>query len=103
MLPSLARLSWTFCDVPDPMVTMAMTAATPITMPSRVRTERNGIAPDRLKGQLDRFPQHQAASRRVSVSMRPSTKRMVRVAKAGHVRLVGYHHHGDALRHIQLV
>ena len=41
--PSLAISSLTFAVVPLPMVTMAMTAETPMTMPSRVRNERKAF------------------------------------------------------------
>jgi hypothetical protein len=43
LLPSLDRSSVTFCVVPLPMVTMAITALTPMTMPRSVRIERSTL------------------------------------------------------------
>ncbi len=43
LLPSLAISILTFSVVPLPMVTMAMTADTPMTMPSKVRKERKAL------------------------------------------------------------
>ena len=43
LLPSLEMSALTFSVVPEPMVSMAMTAATPMTMPSNVRNERSTL------------------------------------------------------------
>lgn len=43
LLPSLEISALTFSVVPEPMVSMAMTAATPMTMPSSVRKERSTL------------------------------------------------------------
>ena len=43
LVPSLAISAATFAVVPLPMVTMAITAATPMTMPSRVRNDRKAL------------------------------------------------------------
>ena len=41
LVPSLAISAVTLAVVPLPMVTIAMTADTPMTMPSNVRNDRN--------------------------------------------------------------
>ena len=48
----------TFSVVPEPMVSMAMTAATPMTMPSSVRNERSTLRRIESSDEADGFPDH---------------------------------------------
>ena len=43
LVPSLARSAFTLAVVPLPIVTMAITAPTPMMMPSTVRNERSAL------------------------------------------------------------
>ena len=54
-LPSLARSAVTLAVVPLPIVTMAMTAPTPMTMPSTVRNERSALRWIACKRKLERL------------------------------------------------
>ena len=81
LLPSLEMSVFTFSVVPLPMVIMAMTAATPMTMPSSVRNERSTLRRTEIRGEADGLVKHHAASiASVSDSMWPSRKPMVRCA-----------------------
>ena len=81
LLPSLEMSVRTFSVVPEPMVIMAMTAATPMTMPSSVRNERSTLRRIESKREADGFPEHHAASSfSVSEATWPSRKPMVRCA-----------------------
>ena len=81
LLPSLEMSVLTFSVVPEPMVIMAMTAATPMTMPSSVRNERSTLRRTEMQREADGFAEHHAASiASVSEAMWPSRKPMVRCA-----------------------
>ena len=67
-----------------PSVTIAITAATPITMPSMVRNERSTLRRIARSAIEERVAEHQRATLvvRSSLSTRPSTKRTMRRAYA---------------------
>jgi ribosomal protein L37AE/L43A len=89
---------------PDPIATMAITAATPITMPSMVRSERRALAPMAEKaertlpcsscGELLKTSRASRGVWRASAitSVRRESARGARVA--AHIRVVGHEHDG---------
>ena len=89
--------AFTFSVVPLPMVIMAMTAATPMTMPSRVRNERSTLRRTESRARRTVSQQHQAASiaRRVGLDVAvEEADGALRIG--GDVGLVRDHHDGEA-------
>ena len=83
LLPSFARSAVTLAVVPLPIVTMAITAPTPMMMPSTVRNERSVLRRTDWSASLMASISIMPPSRLgTSASTRPSTKWMVRRAKA---------------------
>ena len=64
----------TFAVAPAPSVTIAITAATPITMPSMVSDERSTLRRICAQRHQDRVPDHQAASPSGCVRVDPAVE-----------------------------
>ena len=97
LLPSLAMSALTFSVVPLPIVTMAMTAATPMTMPSRVRNERSTLRRIGAQREADGFAEHHAASIASVVGCDVAVEEADGAPRiGGDVGLVRDHHDGQA-------
>ena len=94
----MATSAVTCAVVPWPSVTMTMTAATPMTMPSTVRIERSALRRIVRTESLSGLVEHQAASAAGAVICDPAVEEADDAVGVGrHVRLVGDHDDGDAL------
>src|SRR5512143_4104495 len=82
VVPSAWMRSFTDCCAPRPSATMAMTAATPITMPSMVRNERSLLAPRASRA----TPMVSPSSMSAPSSRRPGPARGPRAARRRHPR-----------------
>ena len=85
---------------PSPIVTIVITDATPITMPRIVSDERSTLRRISRSASTMCVPEHHAGVLTgtfvVSLSMRPSRKRTMRLVQRGDVRLVRDHRDRDA-------
>ena len=102
LLPSLARLSCTFCEVAGSDGHHGDDRGNADHDAKQGQDRAQRIAPDRLEGELDRFPQHQAASRSVVGVDAPVDEPDGALRIGRHVRLMGDHDHRDALLRIEV-
>ena len=101
LLPSREISSLTWAVVPLPIVTMAITAATPMTIPSIVRVDLSALRLIACMRELECFQQHQAAFRcRVGTHL-PIDEADHAARISGDILLMGDHDDRDAVLHIQ--
>src|SRR5882672_10854017 len=85
VVPSAAMRSFTARSAPRPSATMAMTAATPITMPSIVRNDRSRFARSASSATVTVSPSSMSASsRRAATSAAPAATLAAATTDSGH-------------------